>query len=201
MNANLYELLGLDPSKAPEHDPSAIREAWRAQCSKHHPDREGGNADKMAEVNRAYEVLSDAERRAAYDATGEVSGDSLEIQAQEGLMLLFRAMLDHATPLHDYFQSSQEMLQHKLREITAVKVQAAHMLNRHQKALGQIKRKNPGRDAFKLVTEELIQLTQQQIKQLDFEFDKHTRMLEILREDYEGAAAERTQSLLTGNWS
>lgn len=49
-----------------------IRAAYRALAAKHHPDRhgqsEGANTD-MAALNAAYEVLCDAEARAAYDAT------------------------------------------------------------------------------------------------------------------------------------
>lgn len=48
-----------------------IRAAYRALCLKHHPDRhpeDAGAADTMRLLNRAYEVLSDPERRREYDA-------------------------------------------------------------------------------------------------------------------------------------
>lgn len=32
-----------------------VKEAWRRQCSMHHPDKPGGSHEKMAEINRAYE--------------------------------------------------------------------------------------------------------------------------------------------------
>jgi curved DNA-binding protein CbpA len=50
-----------------------IRAAYRELVARYHPDKHTGNpleglaAEKMAEINRAYEVLSDANRRAAYD--------------------------------------------------------------------------------------------------------------------------------------
>jgi len=53
-----------------------IKAAYREQVAKYHPDRHSGNpleelaAAKMAEINRAYEILSDPERRAAYDRGG-----------------------------------------------------------------------------------------------------------------------------------
>ena len=55
-----------------------IRAAYRALVARYHPDKHSGNpledlaAEKMAEINRAYEILSNAERRAAYD--GGTSG-------------------------------------------------------------------------------------------------------------------------------
>lgn len=53
-----------------------IRAAYRALAARYHPDRHQGNplADlataRLAEINRAYETLSDPERRAAADGSG-----------------------------------------------------------------------------------------------------------------------------------
>lgn len=44
-----------------------IKTAYRHASRRHHPDH-GGDASVMATVNRAWEVLGDPERRAAYDA-------------------------------------------------------------------------------------------------------------------------------------
>ena len=53
-----------------------IRAAYLALVAKYHPDRHQGNpleelaGEKMAEINRAHEILSDPTRRAAYDSGG-----------------------------------------------------------------------------------------------------------------------------------
>ena len=53
---------------------SEIRAAYHALVAKYHPDKHQGNpleglaAEKMAEINRAYEILSDPARRSAYDS-------------------------------------------------------------------------------------------------------------------------------------
>jgi hypothetical protein len=50
-----------------------IRTAYRDLVARYHPDKHAGNpleglaAEKMAEINRAYEILSDRQKRAAYD--------------------------------------------------------------------------------------------------------------------------------------
>jgi len=50
-----------------------IRTAYHALVAKYHPDKYQGNpleglaAEKMAEINRAYEILSDPARRSTYD--------------------------------------------------------------------------------------------------------------------------------------
>lgn len=44
--------------------------SFRKQAMQHHPDR-GGNADTFKELNKAYEVLSDKQKRSIYDEHGE----------------------------------------------------------------------------------------------------------------------------------
>ncbi len=57
-----------------------IRAAYLAAGARYHPDRHQGNplaelaSAKMAEINRAYEVLSDPVRRAAFDRGGPAGG-------------------------------------------------------------------------------------------------------------------------------
>ena len=61
-----------------------------------HPDREGGSHEAMAEVNRAYEVLSNPERRAQYDQTGDDKPQaSIRDQATGVLADLFAKVLEH----------------------------------------------------------------------------------------------------------
>jgi curved DNA-binding protein CbpA len=64
-----YSILGV----ARNATDSEIRAAYHALVAKYHPDKYQGNpleglaAEKMAEINRAYEILSNPARRAAYD--------------------------------------------------------------------------------------------------------------------------------------
>jgi DnaJ family protein A protein 2 len=61
-----YALLGVEKT-ASEAD---IKKAFRRQAMTHHPDR-GGNAETFKDLNKAYEVLSDSQKRAIYDEGGE----------------------------------------------------------------------------------------------------------------------------------
>lgn len=64
-NEKLYEVLGI----AKTANENEIRKAFKKLAIKHHPDR-GGDAEKFKEVNAAYEVLSDPEKRELYDKYG-----------------------------------------------------------------------------------------------------------------------------------
>ncbi len=63
-----YEVLGISRDASAEE----IKKAFRKLAFQYHPDRnkEDGAADKFKEVNEAYEVLSDADKRSAYDRFG-----------------------------------------------------------------------------------------------------------------------------------
>ncbi len=64
---NYYELLGVKKNASPKE----IKKAFRKLARKYHPDvSDDPNADdKLAEINNAYEVLMDKEKRAKYDAS------------------------------------------------------------------------------------------------------------------------------------
>lgn len=71
-----YETLGV-PKNASEDD---IKKAYRKLAMKHHPDRNQGDSgkaseDRFKEAKEAYEMLSDAQKRAAYDQYGHAGVD------------------------------------------------------------------------------------------------------------------------------
>ena len=62
--AGYYAVLDVDPAATPE----AIAAAFRRKARVLHPDvPETGNADAFIAAKLAYDILSDADRRAAYD--------------------------------------------------------------------------------------------------------------------------------------
>ena len=67
-----YEVLGLKKG-ASEND---IKRAYKRLASKHHPDKNQGSKEaeeKFKEINEAYEVLGDDQKRAAYDQYGHAA--------------------------------------------------------------------------------------------------------------------------------
>lgn len=63
-----YQILGVSRT-APEED---IKKAYRRLAHQHHPDKAGGSDAKFKELNEAYQVLGNREKRAQYDRYGQV---------------------------------------------------------------------------------------------------------------------------------
>jgi molecular chaperone DnaJ len=61
-----YEILGVSKTASADE----IKKAFRKAAVKHHPDKEGGDEAKFKEVNEAYEVLKDQQKRQRYDQFG-----------------------------------------------------------------------------------------------------------------------------------
>lgn len=88
----LYEILGLEPDATS----NAVKAAYRQLSMKHHPDRHGGNADKFREVQQAYDVLGNEERRKIYDETGATGSPDHTRQKAEHIVadLLVQALAE-----------------------------------------------------------------------------------------------------------
>lgn len=67
-----YSVLGVNKSSSPEE----IKKAYRKLALQYHPDRNKGNKaseEKFKEVTKAYEVLSDPQKKQTYDQYGEAA--------------------------------------------------------------------------------------------------------------------------------
>lgn len=69
-NTKFYRLLEVEKNAGD----TEIKKAYRKLAIKHHPDK-GGDPEKFKEITRAYEVLSDREKREKYDRGGEEALD------------------------------------------------------------------------------------------------------------------------------
>ncbi|MFH1749365.1 MAG: molecular chaperone DnaJ [bacterium] len=68
-----YQILGVDKNASDDE----IKKAYRKSALKYHPDRgKDGDEKKFKEINGAYQVLSDKQKRSSYDQFGEAGVDS-----------------------------------------------------------------------------------------------------------------------------
>lgn len=68
MAKDYYATLGVSKSASPEE----IKKSFRRLAHEHHPDK-GGDAQKFKDINEAYQVLGDAQKRAQYDQFGSAA--------------------------------------------------------------------------------------------------------------------------------
>src|SRR5437868_2747000 len=73
MAKSLYDTLGVSKSSSADE----IKKAYRKLARQYHPDRNPGDSsaeEKFKEVQTAYDVLSDDDKRKAYDRFGATNG-------------------------------------------------------------------------------------------------------------------------------
>ena len=71
---DLYEVLGVNRDASEDE----MKKAYRKLAMKYHPDRNPDNKEaeeKFKEAKEAYEILTDANKRAAYDRYGKAGVD------------------------------------------------------------------------------------------------------------------------------
>lgn len=66
MAKNYYDMLGVQKNASPDE----IKRAFRKLAHQHHPDKPGGDENKFKEINEAYQVLSNPEKKQQYDQFG-----------------------------------------------------------------------------------------------------------------------------------
>lgn len=67
MSKDYYKILGIEKKASKEE----IKKAFRKMAQKYHPDKPDGDEAKFKEVNEAYTVLSNDQKRAQYDQFGQ----------------------------------------------------------------------------------------------------------------------------------
>jgi molecular chaperone DnaJ len=64
-----YDVLGVERTV----DPTTLKSAYRKLAKQYHPDCEGGCEETFKQINEAYAILSDPEKRAQYDRFGRAA--------------------------------------------------------------------------------------------------------------------------------
>jgi len=85
---DLYGVLGVSRTAGDDE----IRKAYRKLCLTHHPDK-GGEAEQFQKIQRAYEVLSDENKRHMYDTVGSTDENEMPSGGGVDLASMFMNMM------------------------------------------------------------------------------------------------------------
>lgn len=174
-----YETLGVGK----DADPGAIKKAFKRAAREAHPDR-GGDHQQMVAVNRAYQTLSDAKKRADYDATGEDAKDGILPDEMRAMTILW-AMLAQAI---DQVESGDWVGGLRLslaQNIVTVRTKVTRMENqvaRYERQMKQVKRKTEGPNLLVRVWEQRIHDIPLQIEECNEELRIAELALTMLKE-------------------
>lgn len=172
---DLYKLLGVD-KKA---DKATIKKAFKSKSSKAHPDRKGGDSKVMAELNAAYDVLSDDAKRKRYDASGDTSIPKNPRQmAEQGIMVLLMAVLQG----DDEFNG--DIIAHLKKRVDANSANIQQGINQARKRIAKMERmlKRLSGPLVASLIEEQVQTCKAAIERGEEQLETDRLVLELLAE-------------------
>jgi curved DNA-binding protein CbpA len=206
---DLYEVLEV----ARDADTRTIKSAWRKLAQLHHPDKHGGDDSIFKEIQQAYDVLGDAERRAQYDETGSTTPmSSVEAVARTALAEMINKAIEAVGSVaedeleyHDPVQVVRDEL-HGVRKTNAeVRDKVQRKIRQRRTALERLVRKEGDGPSV------LADAVQGAIAQLEGSLDQIAekdvvilKVLDLLAEyDYttdERKSEPRWEPMSSGSW-
>lgn len=196
-----YEILGVDKSATP----SDLKRAYRSRARNSHPDK-GGSHDQMAEVNRAYTLLSDPARKSRYDQTGDdgqyrpldnEARDMVIGAFHDGMVKDVASVLKHAKDLLTNEKVAQEQQKKKAeRDIE-------RFLARRDKIVLKAKKKKktdedqPG-NLFHILIDQQVEGARGAVQQMNRRIEVCEKALEILA-DYQSREIDQSGMIFLGH--
>ena len=157
---NHYDTLGVDKSASPDD----IKKAFRKAAKDHHPDREQGNPEKMAMINKAYEVLSTPDKREQYDRTGtDAAPQSIEFQARDMLLQMISKIIEGEAVV--ILPNLRNMVSMNKRGIEQNRIQFTDRIAKLKKKRGKVRVKS-GDDLVEMLLSEQIRKCEQSLEQM-----------------------------------
>lgn len=138
-----YELLDISEDATQ----GQIKRAWKLAASVLHPDKNPGNeeeaARKFQEVKEAYECLSNPERRAAYDETGDISVETGS-PAEDLLLHLLNEIAEHVETASEVLTKLKAVIEQMIEECAERKLHTDEQSGKIQVMLTAVKFKGKG---------------------------------------------------------
>ena len=167
----LYQLLELEPNATK----AEIKKAYMRLANIHHPDK-GGDVEQFKLILGAYDTLYNEAERVYYDQNGttkaENSDRSIICERLSGLLL---DIID-AQPVGDYMILMKNQVSIKINEFGNVILKAIKLIDKREKTLDKIIKKDGTDNMFKAAINADIKGLKQSIKVSE----EHIRLLELM---------------------
>jgi len=107
MTHKLYDILEVNQNASSDE----IKKAYRKLAVKHHPDK-GGDEEKFKEISKAYEVLSDVDKRRTYDQLGDNGYEQMSTQGGGGFDAnsIFEQFFGNSNPFDSMFNGGHPFM-------------------------------------------------------------------------------------------
>lgn len=152
----------------PDASSEEIKRVFRQKAANAHPDKQSGDHEAMAELNRAYTTLIDPKRRLLYDATGEDQQrpDEEMIRAlitqvfADGLAKDVPHVLNHAKEL---LKQGKQVLEQQTEDITKQR-------DKLKKKRDKITKKS-GENVYAMIVDQQIAKYEQSLAKVEYDLD------------------------------
>lgn len=175
-----------------------IKSSWKRLAKIYHPDKQGGSEEKQKELNEAYSILGDPEKRAQYDQVGLIENISLEDKAKKNLTELFEVAigtwLGGGRPLNRMFIVMHQTVNEIIKNINYKISGKENQINSFYTKIGliedELEEKSSG-EIYRLAVENTINIIEKEIValkveilQLESDIRLREKMIEILESEY-----------------
>jgi curved DNA-binding protein CbpA len=152
-NVDLYGVLGVHPTATA----GEIKAAYWRRAKNAHPDA-GGSEHEFGSVKLAHDVLSDPDRRARYDRTGEVVGPEPDNTEQGALgligMMLEAVLTSDPDPIEcDVVAVMKTQFLSQVGEVSRKLKVTNRSIERAERMRGRFRRNKPGDNIIERVLE------------------------------------------------
>ena len=178
---NPYTILRVSPQATEEE----IKISYRKLAQQNHPDK-GGDAEMFKQINLAYSILSDPDRKKHFDATGQFNiNPGLTEEALGNLSKVLNHFLNQINPeLEDLIVCMKNDVNREKKFLNEQISLCIAAITKLEKFLRKIKRKKEGENVLKAFVQVQITAQENNIKSHNRNLEVCAKMLELL-EDYE----------------
>lgn len=179
MKKNLYDILGIKKDASKDQ----IKKAHRNGVKENHPDK-GGNKEKFQEIQLAYDVLGNEDKRNHYDATGETEiKDAFQERFASFILEVLIPEIEKSDDLNiDLIGHGIGVLRTELEKANdAIKEYSKHV-EKIEKSILRVSKENEGINFLSMMIQEKVRQYKGKIAQAETMVEFYERALEEMRE-------------------